>query len=226
MAPIAKAMTPPQRTAAAAYYASLGASAPAATAAAAVATTSPGTNSVSSSGTRQAGAAGNDRGRQLAMWGDEGKVVQACANCHGPEGTGEGREFPYLAGQSAAYLTAALTAWRDGSRRSDPSGQMPLIAKSLADADVQAVAAYYAGLPAPSAPLDAAAPPAAPASGATTVVSGPRPGAQAPQGVGTQQGSLTGGVQGPGGGGAGTGGGPGGSTTGESAVAPASGASR
>jgi len=103
---------------------------------------------------------------------------------------------------------------------------MPLIAKSLADADVQAVAAYYAGLPAPSAPLDAAAPPAAPASGATTVVSGPRPGAQAPQGVGTQQGSLTGGVQGPGGGGAGTGGGPGGSTTGESAVAPASGASR
>lgn len=183
MAPIAKALSPAQQEAAAAYYASL-ASPPAAAAAAA--------------------SAVNARGQQLAGIGDEQKGVQACANCHGPQGIGQGSAYPYLAGQPQAFLVAALTAWRDGTRRNDPSGQMPQIAKSLVDADVQAVAAFYAQLPPPSVPRDADL---ARSGAATTttpaVVSGPRGGGQPGQGVGTEQGApVTGGGQGPGGGGA------------------------
>jgi cytochrome c553 len=204
MQPIAKAMSRDQRAAGAAYYASLGASAPAGV--------------VSGSGTGQ--ARGNERGRQLAERGDESKFVQACANCHGPDGIGSGYLYPYLAGQREPYLVTTLGNWRDGTRHNDPTNQMPIIAKALADTDVQAVAAYYAQLP-PPPPRDADVVAATPAAGAASaVVSGPRPGAQAPQGVGTQQGALTGGSQGPGGGGAGSGGGPGGSPTGESTTTP------
>lgn len=185
MSPIAKALSPAQQEAAAAHYASLGnAAAPAAAAASAV----------------------NARGQQLAGIGDELKGVQACANCHGPQGIGQSAAYPYLAGQPAAFLASALAAWRDGTRRNDPSGQMPQIAKSLAEADVQAVAAFYAQMPAPAVPRDAdvvRSGAAALGGHARTIVSGPRGAASAGQGVGTEQGApITGGGQGPGGGGA------------------------
>jgi cytochrome c553 len=183
MAPIAKALNPGQQEAVAAYFASL-ANTPASAAAGAV----------------------NVRGQQLASLGDEAKGVQACANCHGPQGVGQGSAYPYLAGQPAPFLAAALAAWRDGTRRNDPSGQMPQIAKSLSDADMQAVAAFYAQMPPPALPRDAdlARGAGAPAANAPVVVSGPRgAGAADGQGVGTEQGApLTGGGQGPGGGGA------------------------
>lgn len=144
MSPIAKAMTIEQNIASAAYYsalvpdpavpagesASAGASAPA------------------------AGGAGEDRaqerGRRLASVGDEALQIQACANCHGPGGTGEPPGYPYLAGQHASYLVNALTQWKTGQRRNDLSGQMQAIASLLSDTDIAAVAAYYAGLPPPS----------------------------------------------------------------------------
>ncbi|HEV7576390.1 MAG TPA: c-type cytochrome, partial [Caldimonas sp.] len=211
MSGLAKAMSQAEREAGAAYYASL-ANAPIAAASAAA-------------------TGANSRARQLATAGDETRAVQACANCHGPDGIGEGALYPYLAGQHASYLTATLTAWRDGTRHNDPSGQMPIIARALAESDLKAVANYFAQLPPPPRRDDElhARPPAS-ATGASAVVSGPHggAGAQAAQGVGTAHGALTGGGQGPGGGGAGTGGGPGGSATGDSALpsAPASAASR
>jgi cytochrome c553 len=184
MAPIAKAMTPEQRAAGAAYYASLAAPA---TPTAGIAASAP-----------APGIA--DRGRRLAEFGDETRHVQACSNCHGIEGVGVGSAYPYLAGQHPSYLTATLAAWRDGTRHNDPAGQMPIIAKGLDDAGVQAVVAYYAGLPPPATSRDADVfAPVAAASAGSAVVSGPRGSAQAPQGVGTQQGALTGGAQGPGG---------------------------
>lgn len=206
MAPIAKAMNAEQWAAAAAYYASL-APAAAASAASAPAPSTP--------------ASGNaERGRQLAEVGDESKQVQSCANCHGPQGSGSGAGYPYLAGQHASYLANTLAAWRDGSRNDDPTGTMPVIAKALADADVQAAAAYYSQLPPPGQPMNAMMAAAAPASSAgSAVVSGPRNGSssQAAQGTGSEQGApVTGGGQGPGGGGANSGGGPTGSPTGQS----------
>ena len=185
MQPIAKAMTPAQRSAAAKYYATLGG------------------GTASARPPSSAASAATSLGRLLATVGDERAGVQACANCHGPQGVGEG-PTPYLSGQHASYLRAALGEWKDGSRNNDPSGQMQRIAKSLSPAQVDAVVAYFAGLP---LPLPTASRPtsntAALKRPGRTLVSGPQAGAGAgagaTQGVGTEQGSpLSGGTQGVG----------------------------
>jgi cytochrome c553 len=67
--------------------------------------------------------------------------ASACAACHGAAGLSTNPAWPSLAGQHEDYLVAALTAYRNGSRKSDV---MSGIAKGLSDADVQALAAYYA----------------------------------------------------------------------------------
>lgn len=106
---------------------------------------------------QRARAPGNERGRRLAEVGDERRQVQGCANCHGPQGSGQPPGVPALAGQPRAYLIAALRQWQSGARNTDASGQMAAIARALDNNDVTAVAAYYAGL--------ATGPVAAPGSG-------------------------------------------------------------
>src|SRR6266850_5793746 len=49
----------------------------------------------------------------------------------------------------ARYLETALREWKEGLRKTDPSGQMTQIAKSLSDTDIKALAAYYASRPPP-----------------------------------------------------------------------------
>jgi cytochrome c553 len=174
MQPIAAAMSDAQRQQAAAYYASR--ASPVGRQAAARAVPEP----------------------PLATRGDERRQVQACANCHGPQGIGDAAANPSLAGQHAGYLTAALAAWKSGERSNDPSGQMPLIAKALTSDEVRALVAYYAAQPAP-APRNAQAMAAAVPASRAVVQSGPT-GATAPtQGTGTEQGALTGGSQSSGG---------------------------
>ena len=80
--------------------------------------------------------------------------VALCAACHGGQGEGNAGGVPRLAGQSAAYLQSALQAFRAGTRT---SAVMQPIASSLAVDDVQALAAYFAGLH--GVPEAAAAPP-------------------------------------------------------------------
>ncbi|MDB5939009.1 MAG: hypothetical protein JWP77_1373 [Polaromonas sp.] len=194
MSPIAKAMTPEQNLATAAYYAGLAAA--------------PGDVAPASQPAASANAAaarpGADRGLRLASVGDDAAQVQACANCHGPAGAGEPPAYPYLAGQHAAYLASALGQWKSGSRKNDPSGQMPAIAARLTDADIAALAAYYASQPPPSRSLEASALPRAARN--TPAGRGGPPAAQPAQGTGSEQGApLTGGSQGPGGGGGTTG---------------------
>ena len=87
------------------------------------------------------------RARMLADSGDEHLHAQACANCHGPAGTGLSPSYPPLAGQNASYLMVAMNEWRDGTRHNDPSQQMPMIAKSLSDSDIAALSALFSGLP-------------------------------------------------------------------------------
>lgn len=177
MAQVAKGLSPQQRADAAAYFATL---APAA-------------------GQAAAAAPAGSRGLTLAQYGDEQLHVQACANCHGPQGAGEPPAYPYLAGQNAQYLTAALKAWSDGSRHNDPSGLMPALARSLPAADVTALAQYFSALPRPApgqwsgaVPATASGPPASSGGGEAA----PHPGADTEQGA-----PLSGGGQGPGGGG-------------------------
>jgi len=199
MTPIAKALDDAQRRAVAAHYAGLetrtgNATSTAPAPAKAGATTKPATP------TKGAANASSGRGAQLARVGDEGARVQACANCHGPGGIGQAPDYPYLAGQVPGYLQSALAEWKSGARKTDPSGQMPLIAQRLADADVQALVAFYSGLPPPPARSRDVASAWQPPK-AVTVVSGPKgAGSSGAQGVGSEQGAgTTAGSQGPGG---------------------------
>ena len=76
----------------------------------------------------------------------EGKVAM-CVGCHGIKGYQasfpEVYKVPMIAGQSAGYIKAALTAYRGGDRK-HPS--MRGIADSLSDQDIADVAAYYSTL--------------------------------------------------------------------------------
>ena len=125
MQPIAQALTPEQRAQVAAYYAGLPA-------------TVHGTDRAASQPS-EAGAWLATRGR----WADE---LPACAQCHGPGGSGVGASFPPLAGQPASYIAQQLKAWQEGSRPAGPLGLMQAIARKLKESDVQAVSDYYAGI--------------------------------------------------------------------------------
>ncbi|MBY4867090.1 cytochrome C [Burkholderia sp. Bp9017] len=124
MQPLAKLLSAHEREAVSAYFASL--PAPAAIAA--------GTASIDPA---NAGAWLATRGR----WSDG---LPACAQCHGAGGLGVGTAFPPLVGQPAAYIAGQLNAWKHGTRAPGPMALMPMIAGKLSDADIDAVAAYYA----------------------------------------------------------------------------------
>ena len=66
-----------------------------------------------------------------------------CAACHGPAGVSITPMWPNLAGQKEAYLIKQMKAFRDGTR-TDPA--MSPMATGLSDADIENLAAYYAGL--------------------------------------------------------------------------------
>ncbi|HEY6609542.1 MAG TPA: c-type cytochrome [Pseudomonas sp.] len=85
-------------------------------------------------------------GAVLALRGAWERDIPECVSCHGPGGVGVGDTFPPLAGQSAQYLSAQLNAWRQGTRKNDPNDLMGQVARSLSDAEVTAVSAYFASL--------------------------------------------------------------------------------
>ncbi|MEW5838842.1 MAG: c-type cytochrome [Pseudomonadota bacterium] len=67
-----------------------------------------------------------------------------CVVCHGPQGQGT-KTIPPLAGRNADQTYAALLAYKNGSR---PSTVMDRHAKGYSDAELRAVAEYFANLPA------------------------------------------------------------------------------
>jgi sulfide dehydrogenase cytochrome subunit len=69
-------------------------------------------------------------------------LAHACAACHGPDGQSQGA-IPSLNALSAADTIAALQAFRAATRRGTV---MLRIAKGLDDADITAVATYFATL--------------------------------------------------------------------------------
>ncbi|MGH8698550.1 MAG: c-type cytochrome [Burkholderiales bacterium] len=72
-----------------------------------------------------------DTGRDLAA---------SCAICHGTQGTNAGG-MPNVAGQSKPILVGALRDFRDGKR---PATIMHQVAKGLTEAQIDAVATYWA----------------------------------------------------------------------------------
>lgn len=87
------------------------------------------------------------RGEALATRGNWSVEIPACFQCHGDGGRGIPPHFPAIAGQPAAYTVEQIQAWRRDARRNDPVRLMQTVAKRLSRDEIQAVAAYLAGLP-------------------------------------------------------------------------------
>lgn len=68
-------------------------------------------------------------------------LAATCANCHGTDGRATGEGMPPLAGADAAYLATQMRALRDGQR---PATVMHQIAKGYSDAQIDALAGYFA----------------------------------------------------------------------------------
>lgn len=71
---------------------------------------------------------------------------ERCQECHGLDGNGNGEDgkFARLAGQYPAYIVKQLQDFRSGARKHDT---MMIMAKSLEEADIADIAAYYGSLP-------------------------------------------------------------------------------
>ena len=86
------------------------------------------------SGAAPATAADPAAGRTKAM---------ACQACHGMDGLSKVPDAPNIAGQNEAYLVAQLQAFKSGRRQNEA---MSVVAATLSDDDIAALAAYYAAI--------------------------------------------------------------------------------
>ncbi|WP_418939748.1 c-type cytochrome [Paraburkholderia bryophila] len=127
MQPMAKLLSASERAAVANYFAGL---------------PSPALAKASESGS----ITPSDVGAWIATRGRWDQALPACVQCHGPGGIGVAPTFPPLAGQPAAYIASQLHDWKDGKRPPGPMALMPVVASKLSDADITAVADYYAGV--------------------------------------------------------------------------------
>jgi cytochrome c553 len=92
------------------------------------------------------------RGQTIVAQGDPARGVPACSGCHGPTLTGMQPAIPGLVGLHASYISAQLGAFRYGTRTAAAPDCMPLVAASLTESDVTAVAAWLASRPVPADP--------------------------------------------------------------------------
>jgi cytochrome c553 len=68
-------------------------------------------------------------------------AAQVCVACHGNDGVGITPQYPTLSGQHESYIVRALTDYKKGGRK---NAVMAGFAGQLTDADIKALAAYYA----------------------------------------------------------------------------------
>lgn len=72
------------------------------------------------------------------------EAAAVCVSCHGNDGVGITPEYPTLAGQYADYLQRALLDYKRGGRKNPV---MAGFVGALSEADIKALAAYYAAQP-------------------------------------------------------------------------------
>jgi cytochrome c553 len=70
--------------------------------------------------------------------------IAQCAACHGEDGIARQVDMPHLAGQNEVYLYNQIMAFRSGRRQ---HREMRYMAREISEAEVKALAAYYASLP-------------------------------------------------------------------------------
>jgi cytochrome c553 len=92
------------------------------------------------------------RGQAIVTQGDSARGVPACSGCHGTQLTGMEPAIPGLVGLHASYISAQLGAFRYGTRTAPSPDCMQLVAASLTESDVTAVAAWLASRPVPADP--------------------------------------------------------------------------
>lgn len=95
------------------------------------------------------GSGNNPIGKKLFLKGDIKRMVIGCVNCHGVNGKGltpKTSAFPVIGGQHKAYIRKQLDDFRTGIRSNSPGNIMVTIAKSLTDAELDALADYVSGL--------------------------------------------------------------------------------
>lgn len=89
-------------------------------------------------------------GEVLYQKGNAARGIAPCAACHGTGALGYPGFMPggvpALAGQHAAYTSKQLRAFRAGGRGNDKNGMMRQVAGKLSEEDIDAVAAYIAGM--------------------------------------------------------------------------------
>lgn len=85
---------------------------------------------------------------QLARKGDPARLLTPCASCHGVAGQGGNREASALAGQNPLYFVRTLLDYQSGLRANDSAKGMRIFAKKLTRTEIEALATYYADLPA------------------------------------------------------------------------------
>ena len=93
------------------------------------------------------GCANPSRSRDLANPSVSAVTLaqQVCSNCHGLTGNAVSPNFPNLAGQTPAYITAQLKGFKSHNRQ-DPAGfeYMWGLSRSLTDEQIDGLANYYA----------------------------------------------------------------------------------
>jgi len=85
-------------------------------------------------------------GGAIAAVGIPDQGVPACSGCHGEHGVSTQAIYPDLAGQHAPYTAYQLLLWKAGKRDGDPMNIMKMIAKSMTEEQIEAVALYYASV--------------------------------------------------------------------------------
>lgn len=80
----------------------------------------------------------------LVEAGDGKRILPPCFVCHGANGQGEKIDIPSLAGQQADYFERTLIQYKNGERHNDIYSRMRLIARQLSEAEIKALANYYA----------------------------------------------------------------------------------
>ncbi|NDV88870.1 c-type cytochrome [Aurantimonas aggregata] len=88
-------------------------------------------------------------GRLIAERGIPSRKIPACESCHGAAERDQNPLYPYLAGQPEWYARTHLHLWKEDDRGGTRfSHLMRPIAINLTDEQIDAVAAWYASLPA------------------------------------------------------------------------------
>jgi cytochrome c553 len=84
-------------------------------------------------------------GKMIYIDGNEESGVPACLGCHQPQGAGH-LIYPRVGGQHVEYVKQQLKNFASGDRNNDANRFMRVVAKRMTEEEMDAVAAYLAGL--------------------------------------------------------------------------------